>query len=218
MFARGLVSLHTLPLLGRKPPSVKSPVSISSKLIQTKGLQVPYFGHLRKIGGRGVLPACPERSRRVIPISSPLELTEVEESRLPTPLFPLHTKIPLVSPFLPLHTRKQGGIPSGQCRRADIFDFSPDLSHFLPAAPQHRLHPAQKEKQEGWHKSQRYIGECRRKADPPYAKGVELLIDIPDRWGILGCCKAQSLIWREHLSGEAACFAIGWGIGLAKRA
>jgi hypothetical protein len=102
-----------------------------------------------------------------------------------------------------------------KCRRADIFDFSPDFSHFFPSAPQLRLHPAPKEKQEGWprrsnrgakdaHKSQRYIGECGRKADPPYAKGVKLLIDIPDRWGILGCCKAQSLIWREHLSGEAA--------------
>jgi len=236
MFARGLVSLHTPPLLGQKPSPVKSCVSISSKLIEIKGLQLQYFSHLRKTGGRGVLPACPERSRRVMPTSSPLELTEVEESLLPTPLFPLHTKIPLVSPFLPLHTRKQGGIPPGKCRRADIFDFSPDLSHFFPSAPQHRLHPAPREKQEGWPRtsnrgakdahpdrvgtgaSQCYIQECRRRADPPFAKSVKLLIDILNRWGILGCCKAQSLIWREHLSGEAACFAIGGGIGLAKRA
>jgi hypothetical protein len=100
MFARGLVSLHTAPLLGQKPYSVKSCVSITSKLIQIKGLQLHYFGHLRKTGGRG-MPA--------MPISSLLELTEVEESFLPTPLFPLHTKIPLVSPFLPLLTQKQGG-------------------------------------------------------------------------------------------------------------
>ena len=53
MFARGLVSLHTPPLLGRKPSSVKSRVSISSKLIEIKGLQLHYFGHLRKTGGRG---------------------------------------------------------------------------------------------------------------------------------------------------------------------
>jgi hypothetical protein len=53
MFARGLVSLHTPPPLGRKPSSVKSRVSITSKLIQTKGLQVHYFGHSRKTGGRG---------------------------------------------------------------------------------------------------------------------------------------------------------------------
>jgi hypothetical protein len=70
MFARGLVSGHptkdvhpelvegsfsysTPPLLGRKPSSVKSRVSISSKLIEIKGLQVHYFGHLRKTGERG---------------------------------------------------------------------------------------------------------------------------------------------------------------------
>ena len=54
MFARGVVSLHTPPLPGRKPSSVKSRVSITSKLIQTKGLQLHYFGHLRKTGGGGV--------------------------------------------------------------------------------------------------------------------------------------------------------------------
>jgi hypothetical protein len=70
MFARGLVSGHptkdvhpelvegafsysTPPLLGRKPSSVKSRVSISSKLIEIKELQFQYFGYLRKIGGRG---------------------------------------------------------------------------------------------------------------------------------------------------------------------
>ena len=38
---------------GRKPSSVKSRVSTSSKLIESKRLQVYYFGHLRKTGGRG---------------------------------------------------------------------------------------------------------------------------------------------------------------------
>jgi len=52
-FARGMVSLHTPPLPGRKPSSVKSRVSITSKLIESKGLQLHYFGHLRKTGGRG---------------------------------------------------------------------------------------------------------------------------------------------------------------------
>jgi hypothetical protein len=51
MFARGLVSLHTPPLLGRKSFEAKSRVSISSKLIENKRLQVLYFGHLRKTGG-----------------------------------------------------------------------------------------------------------------------------------------------------------------------
>jgi hypothetical protein len=52
-FARGLVSLHSPPLLGRKTSSAKSRVSISSKLIEIKGFQLQYFGHLRKTGGRG---------------------------------------------------------------------------------------------------------------------------------------------------------------------
>jgi hypothetical protein len=52
-FARELLSLHTPPLLGRKSLKAKSRVSITSKLIQTKRLQVPYSGHLRKTGGRG---------------------------------------------------------------------------------------------------------------------------------------------------------------------
>ncbi len=49
----GFFSGSTPPLLGRKPSSVKSRISISSKLIEIKGLQVLYFGHLRKTGGRG---------------------------------------------------------------------------------------------------------------------------------------------------------------------
>jgi hypothetical protein len=47
------ISLHSPPLLGRKSSSGKSRVSISSKLIEIKGLQLLYFGHLRKTGGRG---------------------------------------------------------------------------------------------------------------------------------------------------------------------
>jgi hypothetical protein len=53
MLARGWACLHTLPLLGRKPSLAKSRVSISSKLIEIKGLQLQHFGHLRKTGGRG---------------------------------------------------------------------------------------------------------------------------------------------------------------------
>ena len=55
MFARELVTLHNPPLLGRKPSSAKSRVSISSKLIEIKGLfnsliSVTY----EKQGGGGV--------------------------------------------------------------------------------------------------------------------------------------------------------------------
>src|SRR5579859_1540676 len=53
MFARGLVSLNTPPLLGRKSFEAKFCVSVSSKLIEIEGLQLYYFGHLRKTGGRG---------------------------------------------------------------------------------------------------------------------------------------------------------------------
>jgi hypothetical protein len=41
------------PFLGRKPSSPKPRVSITSKLIEIKGLQLLHFGHLRKTGGRG---------------------------------------------------------------------------------------------------------------------------------------------------------------------
>jgi hypothetical protein len=39
-FPRGVISLHALPHLGRKSSSAKSRVSISSKLIEIKGLQM----------------------------------------------------------------------------------------------------------------------------------------------------------------------------------
>jgi hypothetical protein len=53
MFARGVISLHTAHLPVPKNLASKSRVSITSKLIETKGLQVLHFGHLRKTGGRG---------------------------------------------------------------------------------------------------------------------------------------------------------------------
>ena len=102
-FARGLVSLHTPPLLGRKPSSAKSRVSISSKLIEIKRLQPHYFGHLRKTGGRGSyqLPilhplfpphsplACPGRSRRG---HSPSSISCI------SPAYELQPRMSLVSP------------------------------------------------------------------------------------------------------------------------
>ena len=119
MFARGVASLHTAHLPVPKTLTSKSRVSITSKLIEIKRLQLHYFSHLRKTGGRG--------SYQFLTM---LDLTDVEESLLPTPLFPLHTKIPLVSPFFPLLTQKQGSIHPRKCRRADISDFPPYISHF----------------------------------------------------------------------------------------
>jgi hypothetical protein len=53
MFARGWACLHTAQLPVPKNPAAKPCVSITSKLIESKRLQVLYFGHLRKTGGRG---------------------------------------------------------------------------------------------------------------------------------------------------------------------
>ena len=53
MFARGVVYLHAQHLPVPKSLSAKSSVSITSKVIQAKGLQVLHFCHLRKTGGRG---------------------------------------------------------------------------------------------------------------------------------------------------------------------
>ena len=54
MFARGMVSLHTAHSPVPKTPAPKSRVSITSKLIQTTGLQALYSSHLRKTGGGGI--------------------------------------------------------------------------------------------------------------------------------------------------------------------
>src|ERR1700731_1412570 len=53
MFARGVVYLHAAHLPVPKSLAAKSTVSVTSKLIEIKGLQLHYFGHLRKTGGRG---------------------------------------------------------------------------------------------------------------------------------------------------------------------
>jgi hypothetical protein len=53
MFARGAASLHIAHVPVPKSLAAKSRISTSSKLIDTNRLQVLYFGHLRKTGGRG---------------------------------------------------------------------------------------------------------------------------------------------------------------------
>src|SRR6266403_3092498 len=53
MFARGVVYLHAAHLFVPKIPAAKPCVSITSKLIEIKRLQVLYSGHLRKTGGGG---------------------------------------------------------------------------------------------------------------------------------------------------------------------
>jgi len=53
MFARGVAYLHAAHLPALKSLAAKPCVSITSKLIENKRLQVLYSGHLRKTGGRG---------------------------------------------------------------------------------------------------------------------------------------------------------------------
>src|ERR1700741_721030 len=59
MVARGWACLHTTRLPVPKNLPAKPCVSITSKLIEIKRLQVLYSGHLRKTGGVGELPAGP---------------------------------------------------------------------------------------------------------------------------------------------------------------
>src|SRR6266436_5472971 len=53
MFARGRACLHTAHLPVPKSLAAKPCISLTSKLIQIKALQVLYSGHLQKTGGRG---------------------------------------------------------------------------------------------------------------------------------------------------------------------
>ena len=112
MFARGVVSLRTAQLPVPKTLTSKSRVSITYKLIQNKRLQVLYFGHLRKTGGRG----CYSLAMSVARFLRSVCFTGAEARRfllpaniLLSPAIPIHTRHSAVSPMFPLHTQKQGG-------------------------------------------------------------------------------------------------------------
>ena len=134
MFARGWACLHTAPLPVPKNPAAKPCVFITSKLIEIKGLQLHYFGHLRKTGGRGSYRLV---HSAYLPLRKP-HGTKSNHSR---------TYEPLSRNSNDSHTyaKTGGGGRSSQssflwshlvrpftqkCRRADIFDFSPYFSHF----------------------------------------------------------------------------------------
>jgi len=148
MFARGVLSLHIVQLSVPKTPASNSRVSITSKLIETKRLQVLHSGHLRKTGGGGSYQLCKAYPAR------PSTLRATEHGRN---LFTTHQPALSVAEGLPRtrpkaspkrrrrlarrsfsvggcfpYLRKTGGYaPTQKCRRADILDFSPDFSHFL---------------------------------------------------------------------------------------
>jgi hypothetical protein len=144
MLARGWAYLHTAPLPVPKNPAAKPCVSITSKLIQTKRLQLHYFAHLRKTGGRGsyrlVHTGGPPRrkphgtkfnhSRTSITFSSraPRYSFTLGRAKGPlSPLFPLHTKSSPVTPLFPLLMQKQGSTPPSNNVGAPTFLIFPHI-------------------------------------------------------------------------------------------
>ena len=183
-FARGVVYLHAacpersavfasrvlhrgrrahLPV--PKSLAAKSSVSVSSKLIEIKGLQLQHFGHLRKTGGRGSyrlvhtahLPVPKSLAAKSNYSGHPTKDVHAEPAE---GLFS-YSSIPVgqhrAISIQPAHYSAKSNysrtyaIPRGwgvfpgptfksylkclhagcvECRRADIFDFSPDFSHF----------------------------------------------------------------------------------------
>src|SRR5258708_3817480 len=142
MRARGVLSLHTAPISVPKTPASKSCACLTSKLIETEGLQVLHSGHLRKTGGRGSYqfakgyparpstlratehgpqffyhsPACPERGRRLHP----------ERRRRACP-----PKLQRRRIVFPPYAKTAGVYPTQKYRRDHNLDFSPHNSHFL---------------------------------------------------------------------------------------
>src|SRR6267378_7724855 len=94
MFTRGVLSLHTAPLAVPKTLATNSRVSITSKLIENKPLQVLHSGHLRKTGGRGSYQFCqqafgsPSFPRSFPPISTLASLFSITCALFH---FPYHT-------------------------------------------------------------------------------------------------------------------------------
>ena len=127
MFARGVVYLHVAHLPVPKNLAAKSSVSLSSKLIEIKGLQLQHFDHLRKTGGRGSY-------RLVHTAYLALQKPHGTKSHHSRTYEPISRK----SSYSRTYVIPRGwGVFHGptfksylKCRRADIFDFSPDFSHF----------------------------------------------------------------------------------------
>jgi hypothetical protein len=134
MFARGVLSPHTAQLPVPKTLATNSRISITSKLIQTKRLQVLYSGHLRKTGGRGSYQLCHEISGWLLPLPS-ANLSALRASALAflfscPELSAVGCWLATVSfrnPFVSPAYAKTGGSTRRKCRRADIFSlFSPN--------------------------------------------------------------------------------------------
>src|SRR5258708_3394075 len=165
MFARGVVSLHIAHVPGQKNLASNSRVSITSKLIETKRLQVHSFGHLRKIRGWGsdrLVHNPPLLGRKPSSVKSNHPHTLVpsafrEGYAIPgeggstgflvrpirlvsnsfvSPTYQISVRNSFVSPT---YAKTGGTPPCGKCRRADIFDFSPYFWRFLARLLRQRL-------------------------------------------------------------------------------
>src|SRR5882762_8936273 len=122
MRARGVLSLHTAPISVPKTPASKSCVPITSKLIETEGLQLLYSGHLRKTGGRGSYPLCqrlfrsPSFPRSFPPIST---VASLFFNHLHTLSFSVSHLYPIPPAPSALFSKKRGVYPSGHTNAPD---------------------------------------------------------------------------------------------------
>jgi hypothetical protein len=119
MVARGQVSLHTPPLLGRKSSAAKSNHSHTCAAApQVKSL----LSLTRPPGGGGAFsmtlsPRAPRHSFTLSREGFTLSRTQGP----PSSLFPLHTKSSPVTPLFPLLTQKRGSTPSSKNVGAPTF-------------------------------------------------------------------------------------------------
>jgi|SRR5580704_9141368 hypothetical protein len=130
MVARGQVSLHAPPLLGRKSSAAKSNHSHTCAAApQVKSL----LSLTRYPGGGGRLlhdplatrPAPLAESRRVYPEQDPSAAISFV-----SPAYEILARNSIISPP---YAKTGEYTPLQKCRRADIFDFSPYFSQLLRA-------------------------------------------------------------------------------------
>src|SRR6267142_4678763 len=125
MLARKLFSLSSAQLPDQKTLASKSRVSITSKLIENKALQVLYSGHLRKTGGRWsyrLVHTAHHDFQRGLPAKSCYSRTYVTHRGWG---YTGPQVRPLPQIFCFPYLLKNGGIhPPQKCRRADIRSLS----------------------------------------------------------------------------------------------